>query len=254
MGSRSAPRRHSRPRASMASCGTTRCRCGRSCPTRRAPTRRTGSRSSAPRAVQPIFAHVNWFQRDPDDGHFLWPGYRENLRPLLWLLRLKDGEVQGKQTPVGIVPTKEELDLEGVDISPADLDKVLSIDSARWQEEMAHREAAPGPVRRPAGRDLGGSPPRRRSARGQAVEAWRSGLTGRLASDRQGPDRVLNSPPIADKSGRGVGGGLDLLGQHVLCVAHLNCCAYPRRWRSSVGVSHSVVAMLTFRYGRTTLR
>src|SRR5690606_19631480 len=33
---------------------------------------------------QPIFAHVNWFQRDPEDGHFLWPGYRENLRPLLW--------------------------------------------------------------------------------------------------------------------------------------------------------------------------
>ena len=37
---------------------------------------------------QPIFAHVNWFQRDPEDGHFLWPGYRDNLRPLLWLLQL----------------------------------------------------------------------------------------------------------------------------------------------------------------------
>ncbi len=91
-------------------------------------------------AVKPIFAHVNWFQRDPDDGHFLWPGYRDNLRPLLWLLRLKDGEVQGRQTPVGIVPTREELDLDGVDISPADLDKILSIDSERWRTEMARRE------------------------------------------------------------------------------------------------------------------
>jgi phosphoenolpyruvate carboxykinase (GTP) len=90
--------------------------------------------------VRPIFAHVNWFQRDPDDGHFLWPGYRDNLRPLLWLLKLKDGEVQGRQTPVGILPTKDELDLNGVDISPADLDKVLSIDPVRWAEEMAHRE------------------------------------------------------------------------------------------------------------------
>jgi phosphoenolpyruvate carboxykinase (GTP) len=90
--------------------------------------------------VQPIFAHVNWFQRDPDDGHFLWPGYRDNLRPLLWLLQLKDGEVQGRHTPVGIVPTKEELDLRGIDIQPEDLDKVLSIDSARWTVEMAHRE------------------------------------------------------------------------------------------------------------------
>jgi len=90
--------------------------------------------------VKPIFAHVNWFQRDPDDGHFLWPGYRDNLRPLLWLLQLKDGEVQGRQTPVGIVPTEEELDLRGIDIRPGDLDKVLSIDSARWVVEMGHRE------------------------------------------------------------------------------------------------------------------
>jgi Ca-activated chloride channel family protein len=38
---------------------------------------------------------VNWFQRDPEDGHFLWPGYRENLRPLLWLLQLKNGDGLG---------------------------------------------------------------------------------------------------------------------------------------------------------------
>jgi phosphoenolpyruvate carboxykinase (GTP) len=92
-------------------------------------------------ADQPIFAHVNWFQRDPDDGHFLWPGYRENLRPLLWLLRLRDGEVSGVQTPVGIVPTRDELDLDGVDIRPEDLDKILSIDTGRWMTEMTRREA-----------------------------------------------------------------------------------------------------------------
>jgi phosphoenolpyruvate carboxykinase (GTP) len=90
--------------------------------------------------VKPIFAHVNWFQRDPDDGHFLWPGYRENLRPLLWLMQLKEGEVRGVQTPVGIVPAAEELDLEGVAITPADLAKILSIDTARWIAEMGHRE------------------------------------------------------------------------------------------------------------------
>jgi phosphoenolpyruvate carboxykinase (GTP) len=89
---------------------------------------------------QPIFAHVNWFQRDPEDGHFLWPGYRDNLRPLLWLMRLRDGEVSGTPTPVGIIPTKEELELDGVDISPADLDTILTIDTARWRQEMAHRE------------------------------------------------------------------------------------------------------------------
>jgi phosphoenolpyruvate carboxykinase (GTP) len=89
---------------------------------------------------QPIFAHVNWFQRDPDDGHFLWPGYRDNLRPLLWLLRLRAGEVSGRKTPAGIVPTADELDLTGMDLPAADLDRVLRIDTARWQQEMGYRE------------------------------------------------------------------------------------------------------------------
>ncbi|EON25691.1 phosphoenolpyruvate carboxykinase [Nocardioides sp. CF8] len=88
---------------------------------------------------QPIFAHVNWFQRG-EDGRFLWPGYRDNLRPLLWLLQLKNGEVKGRETPVGILPTKEELNLEGVDITPEDLDTILSIDTDRWKQEMGFRE------------------------------------------------------------------------------------------------------------------
>ena len=89
---------------------------------------------------QPIFAHVNWFQRDPEDGHFLWPGYRDNLRPLLWLLQLKNGEVEGRDTPVGILPKVEELNLEGVEISDKDLETILSINTDRWKQEMGYRE------------------------------------------------------------------------------------------------------------------
>jgi phosphoenolpyruvate carboxykinase (GTP) len=88
---------------------------------------------------QPIFAHVNWFQRDPHDGHFLWPGYRENLRPLLWLMQLKNGEVKGRDTAVGILPTQDELNLEGLDMPQEDLDTILSINVPRWQQEMEHR-------------------------------------------------------------------------------------------------------------------
>ncbi len=89
---------------------------------------------------QPIFAHVNWFQKDPDDGHFLWPGYRDNLRPLLWLMQLKDGEVSGRPTPVGILPTEEELALTGCSVEPDDLATLLDIDVPRWREEMGFRE------------------------------------------------------------------------------------------------------------------
>jgi phosphoenolpyruvate carboxykinase (GTP) len=88
---------------------------------------------------KPIFAHVNWFQRG-DDGRFLWPGYRENLRPLLWLMQLKNGEVTGRQTPVGIVPTQEELNLEGLVIDQADLDTILDIDIERWRQEAGFRQ------------------------------------------------------------------------------------------------------------------
>ena len=89
---------------------------------------------------KPIFAHVNWFQRDPEDGHFLWPGYRENVRALVWLIQAKLGEVKGNATAVGIIPVKDELLLEGLEIEEGDLDKLLTIDLARWKQEMGYRE------------------------------------------------------------------------------------------------------------------
>ncbi|TCJ28332.1 phosphoenolpyruvate carboxykinase (GTP) [Nocardioides jejuensis] len=88
----------------------------------------------------PIFAHVNWFQRG-EDGRFLWPGYRENLRPLLWLMQYRNGEVTGVETPVGVIPARDELNLEGLDEQTlADLDTILTIDTARWQQEMGYRK------------------------------------------------------------------------------------------------------------------
>lgn len=87
----------------------------------------------------PIFAHVNWFQR-AEDGHFRWPGYRDNLRALLWLCRFKDGEVAGRRTPVGVLPTVEELELEGVEVTPEDLEAILTVDVERWRQEMGFRE------------------------------------------------------------------------------------------------------------------
>ena len=88
----------------------------------------------------PIFAHVNWFQRDAEDGHFLWPGYRENLRPLLWLMRFKDGEVTGVQTPVGVIPAESELVMDGLEVPAQDLQRILTIDTERWRQEMGFRE------------------------------------------------------------------------------------------------------------------
>jgi phosphoenolpyruvate carboxykinase (GTP) len=89
----------------------------------------------------PIFAHVNWFQRDPRDGHFLWPGYRDNLRALLWLMQLRDGDISGIATPVGILPARDELNLDGMAVPDGDLDTVLTVDGDRWRQEMRYRQA-----------------------------------------------------------------------------------------------------------------
>ena len=55
-------------------------------------------------------------------------------------MQLKSGEVTGVETPVGILPAKDELNLDGLQIDPADLDTLLTIDTARWQQEMGFRE------------------------------------------------------------------------------------------------------------------
>ena len=88
---------------------------------------------------KPVFAHVNWFQRDAG-GRYLWPGYSENLRALLWLVDFAEGHATGEDAPVGVLPRQSELNLEGLDIAPDDLDRLLSIDVEQWRAEMVNRE------------------------------------------------------------------------------------------------------------------
>ncbi|HXH20657.1 MAG TPA: phosphoenolpyruvate carboxykinase (GTP) [Dehalococcoidia bacterium] len=87
---------------------------------------------------RPIFAHVNWFQRD-ESGAYLWPGYGENLRALLWLLDLKAGRVKGCETPVGVIPAPGELNLEGLDIPASRLERLLRYDPEEWRPEVESR-------------------------------------------------------------------------------------------------------------------
>jgi phosphoenolpyruvate carboxykinase (GTP) len=53
---------------------------------------------------------------------------------------LAEGRVQGQPSPVGILPRREELNLEGLAIADADLQRLLSIDGALWRDEMISRE------------------------------------------------------------------------------------------------------------------
>jgi phosphoenolpyruvate carboxykinase (GTP) len=95
---------------------------------------------------QPIFAHVNWFRSD-SSGRYLWPGYGENLRALLWLLDFAEGRVKGQLTPIGTLPREGELNLEALSIELVDLKQLLSYDLALWRTEARDREPYLGQFR-----------------------------------------------------------------------------------------------------------
>lgn len=82
----------------------------------------------------PRIYSVNWFRRDAD-GRFIWPGFGDNSRVLEWIVRRLSGDADALDSPIGRLPILDELDLEGVDISRADLEELFALDSASWLAE-----------------------------------------------------------------------------------------------------------------------
>ncbi len=82
----------------------------------------------------PEIFHVNWFRTD-DDGKFLWPGFGENLRVLRWILDRVNGNGAAVETPIGHIPSPGAINLEGLDTTEADMEKLLSIDLDTWNAE-----------------------------------------------------------------------------------------------------------------------
>jgi phosphoenolpyruvate carboxykinase (GTP) len=78
---------------------------------------------------------VNWFRRG-DDGRFLWPGFGENSRVLKWIVDRIEHKAGGQDTPIGIVPTAEDLDLDGLDVESEDVTKALVVNPAEWRNEL----------------------------------------------------------------------------------------------------------------------
>ncbi|MEO8263901.1 MAG: phosphoenolpyruvate carboxykinase (GTP) [Ilumatobacteraceae bacterium] len=83
----------------------------------------------------PKIFFVNWFRRD-DDGRFLWPGYGENSRVLKWVFDRVSGQANAVETPIGLLPGESDLDLDGLEISDADLHSLLAIDTAGWSQAI----------------------------------------------------------------------------------------------------------------------
>jgi phosphoenolpyruvate carboxykinase (GTP) len=87
-------------------------------------------------AKLPKLFTVNWFRKDLDSGEFLWPGFGDNSRVLKWIFERCDGDAEAVETPVGLLPTRDALDLDGVDVSAEAMDAVLKVDLDEWREEI----------------------------------------------------------------------------------------------------------------------
>jgi len=84
----------------------------------------------------PKIFHVNWFRKGAD-GKFLWPGYGENVRVLKWILDRVEGRGEARETPIGFVPGRTGLTLDGLKISPEALDEMFRVDADAWEADLA---------------------------------------------------------------------------------------------------------------------
>ncbi len=88
----------------------------------------------------PRIFHVNWFRQD-EAGKFLWPGFGENLRVLRWMLDRVAGRVDARETPIGYMPAREDLALDGLGLNDVTTDALLGVDAPAWRSEFAHLSA-----------------------------------------------------------------------------------------------------------------
>ena len=85
--------------------------------------------------VMPKVFYVNWFRRGAN-GHFLWPGFGENIRVLKWITQRLEGAVGAVETPIGSLPRLSDLDTSGLDLDPAVLTDLTRFDVDAWRAEV----------------------------------------------------------------------------------------------------------------------
>ena len=83
----------------------------------------------------PKVFYVNWFRRG-DDGRFLWPGFGENSRVLKWIVERIEHKAAGVEHPDRRRPTADDLDIDGLDVSVADVAEALAVNVDEWKAEI----------------------------------------------------------------------------------------------------------------------
>jgi len=88
----------------------------------------------------PRIFSVNWFRRDAE-GNFLWPGFRENMRILKWIVERSHGRAVSIESPIGWMPRYEDLDWRGMEnFTREQFHELMSVDRDAWQRELLSHE------------------------------------------------------------------------------------------------------------------
>ncbi len=84
----------------------------------------------------PKIFNVNWFRTD-DEGNFIWPGFGDNMRVLMWILDRCAGKADAVETEIGYLPKAEDINTEGLkDIDLDTIKGLLSVDKDLWKEDI----------------------------------------------------------------------------------------------------------------------
>ncbi len=87
----------------------------------------------------PKIFHVNWFRQD-DEGHFMWPGFGDNMRVLLWILDRCAGKAEATDSAIGFMPKADDIDITDLDIDMDTLKALLTVDKEVWLEDVENQK------------------------------------------------------------------------------------------------------------------
>lgn len=88
---------------------------------------------------KPRIFHVNWFRKDAQ-GCFLWPGFRDNMRVLRWIVERSSGQGRAHEGRLGWVPYKEDLDWSGLEFSDEDWNQLMKIEPEELRMQTLRHE------------------------------------------------------------------------------------------------------------------
>ena len=89
----------------------------------------------------PKIFHVNWFRTD-EEGNFIWPGFGDNMRVLMWILARCDGKIGARESAIGYLPNPEDICINGLDgVNIDTVKELLRVDKSSWLEDVENIKA-----------------------------------------------------------------------------------------------------------------